>query len=101
MRSAVTRCRRFRSEGCLGLMRPSVFSDARAQVGDALFGNADKHEEADGPEKLKARCDSLAPGWSWQILTRRELEAGAGTQCSDFALLISAGRLIYCFDFRV
>ena len=43
-------------------MRPSVFSDARAQVGDSLLGNADKHEEADGPEKLKARCDSLCAG---------------------------------------
>ena len=61
--------------------------DDRAQVRDASEGNADKDGEADGPEKPKARTGCFARGWSWHILTKRQLEEGADVQCSDLAFL--------------
>ena len=79
-----------------------MFRDDRAQVGDALLDNAGKHGEADGPEEAKARCGSLCaglvvadPGWA------RARGKGAGAQCSDFVLLLSAERSIFVSYFRV
>ena len=64
--------------------------EGRAQVGGALLENADKHGDADGPEKPKARTGCFARGWSWHLLTRRQVEEGAGVQCSDLAFVLSA-----------
>ena len=55
--------------------------EGRAQVGAALLENTDKHGEADGPEKPKARTGCFARGWSRRMLTRRQLEEGADVQC--------------------
>ena len=46
----------------VGLSRPSVFMEGRAQVDAALLENTDKHGEADGPEKPKARRGLLCAG---------------------------------------
>ena len=64
-----------------------VFMEGRAQVGAAMLENTDKHGEADGPEKSKARRGCSARGWSWHILPRHQIEEGADVQCSDFACL--------------
>ena len=64
--------------------------EGRAQVGGALLENADKHGDADGPEKPKARTGCFARGWLLYMLTRRQLEEGADVQCSDLAFLNSA-----------
>ena len=55
-----------------------------------MLENTDTHGEADGPEKSKARTGCFARGWSWHILTRRQVEEGAGAPCSGFILLNSA-----------
>ena len=93
------------SEGCLGLPRPTVYRDDRAQVGDALLGNADKHGEADGPEEPKARCGSFCAGLVVvDPDSARGRWKGAGAQFSDFVLLISAELLVLferLFSFRL
>ena len=39
-----------------------IFMEGCAQVDAALLENTDKHGEADGPEKPKARRGCFAPG---------------------------------------
>ena len=55
-----------------------------------MLENTDKHGEAEGPEKPKARTGCFARGWSRHLLTRRQLEEGADVQCSDLAFVLSA-----------
>ena len=61
--------------------------EGRAQVGAAFLEDTDMHGEADGPEKPKARTGGFARGWSWHMLTRHQIEEGAGVQCSAVTLL--------------
>ena len=67
-----------------------------------MLGNADKHGEADGPEEAKARCGSLCARLVVADLDpARARDKGAGAQCSDLVLLITAERWTCSFDFRV
>ena len=56
--------------------------EGRAQVGAAMLENTDKHGDADGPEKPKARTGGFAQVCLCYILTRRQLEEGADAQRS-------------------